>query len=837
MGLQRVEWLLLVFVVGQLWLGRPRSSLVGGAPPSIDDLAGVQVRHAPRQMASLRSVGKPPHVGGRSLSDALPVVARRAVEKKGASSEQSQELAEPVEQQSLEDSDEEAEIHRLTNNLKALQKKEKQEHEENSRLKGKIEELARKSSDKAEEKRLRERVAELEQSNMTQASAIVHLKKQLDEAPPREGSGHEVSAGEALGTTRLKFKQSFTDAYRLMNHTSHWLPTAMEDKSNELWKTNRLAYYGSMVLTLSLVVALVVSAAWSLTAWTRPKRVTGYELIAEEVDADLPSRWINMSSEVFETKKEEGKHVVYLIPRRRSPSESDGEDCGQEVGQPEEREALGQLTMADDGGVCWDREDGPQELGLLIDDRMLWKDDEWRLCQFTPLSPGDHVMVLDGGKWLDGLVHSRNSLADPNATTYDIYVFGDSIQDIPDSRLSRVDRCDLQKLEISAADRFALLKQAAQYFADVILDSVALIVFLLHYQFKYWLASVFGIILTSLEVSDVLQTALAGRFSLLCDAGTLRRVMSALLGVDFFFEFREAWRRGYATTKFIRFRAAESQMEGLISLGVQVYAFMFSTSYSITQQCLIGASILSSAQGYSSAQGVERAELLEGQMLLTPQQRRDFKTRFSKELMVIQAMRFIEVLCRICTVSCFLITFRPFGILAWGAWEFTGVVAIFMYWDGPLNSSLKEGLAQACWQAFTVDSWITANEAYFQNMKLSEMLSLSQRWPYTRKTTEIVMTLNAFHAVESVMMFVSMYTLRPDKVVDILLCGHRFPVFAIGLCGTPMAWILQAWALRLAKNPALHQFTTRDDAPKRDRSTAQPDQVPGGSGATWCCMT
>ena len=211
------------------------------------------------------------------------------------------------------------------------------------------------------------------------------------------------------------------------------------------------------------------------------------------------------------------------------------------------------------------------------------------------------------GSFEDGVVDGV--VEDGPRTTYSVMVYGETTRQR--LLLENVPREQLFIVQIGPLDKLGLLKDSAQYFVDMALDLFSMVIFIRTHQYKYFAMNLCGILLTALLQSSILGSA-----------GCCRSLFESATGLGFFAECREAWIRGYRTKHFIMYKTLESYIEGVVSMGVQMYALVYEDSYSTVQILVIAASIVSSIVCYAQIVGIEFIELLRSRKLTNPQEQR-----------------------------------------------------------------------------------------------------------------------------------------------------------------------------------------------------------------------
>jgi len=291
--------------------------------------------------------------------------------------------------------------------------------------------------------------------------------------------------------------------------------------------------------------------------------------------------------------------------------------------------------------------------GFCIGQRIYWEDAVWTKLETsrltTPLDEGSRVLVLDNGVWIDGCVSSMSSTTkDMEFSVYDIIVYGYTASH--EIVLYKIPAHFVMPFVVGNADRVLLVKDVLMFFADVGSDIASQIIFLSNGDYKYAIMNTLGIMMGN--ILRIMALYHEGRPNLCMS------FLQSLFGLDVLFEFAEVWKRGYRTQRWTHTKFFESAVERMVSMGVQVYAFIYEDKLQTIELIVIGGSIFMSILGVATNVGVEFIEL-QCRGLTSPEDRRQLLSEYSYEVRMVAAVRFLEarhvLLLRISSFWCYSI--------------------------------------------------------------------------------------------------------------------------------------------------------------------------------------
>jgi len=319
---------------------------------------------------------------------------------------------------------------------------------------------------------------------------------------------------------------------------------------------------------------------------------------------------------------------------------------------------------------------------------------------------------------------------------------------------------------VGRLDKLSLIGDLVFFFFDIGSDIYSQVIFFGHGQYRYAGMNIAGIVFGTFGRSLI---ALAGPGGMrLCSPGfCLERFvtfLSGFLGVDMLFEFIEVWQRGYRTERWTQAKFCESGIEGIVSMGVQLYAFVYEDglTYESYELYIIGVSICSSILGYALNVGVEFWELSRGRKLRSPEDRNQFSSQFSYEVYQITALRFLEVASRLCLSVYFCYVFRPFGVVPFIASEILIIVAIYKLVMGPIVFGVGIGL----FNSILPLSWLSLPEPFLAPPTYME-----------GKGPRLIKCLNIHKLISTIVMVVLIATLSEDMPP---VAFHRRCVLGVG---------------------------------------------------------
>jgi len=344
------------------------------------------------------------------------------------------------------------------------------------------------------------------------------------------------------------------------------------------------------------------------------------------------------------------------------------------------------------------------------------------------------------------------------------------------------------------------------------LDVASLRIFVTKGQWKYFSMNIIGLVLAA--AGQVVAANLEDEAQSTSALNMCTAFVRSITGIEFFIESREAWRRGYRTNRFIYFKFCESAVEGMVSMGVQMYAVLYEDNYDIVQFSVICVSIASSVYGFASTVGVEFAEMLMGRGFTCPDDRRQFMSEFQLEFFLVKSFRVCEVLTRSCVIASFCYSFRPWGLFLFIIGDIVCITLCYIAITGDFTLGLMNAIIPS--------SWLSIPEPFLAPKTYSE-----------GKNKAVVSLLSLQKAVGALLMVASMLVFNRKIVFGEMMEGHRLVILGIGLVGTPIVWLLTlVLVFCVMEKPRLNRQSPEVDGSSAIRTSMPTSQ---SQASLLCC--
>lgn len=502
-----------------------------------------------------------------------------------------------------------------------------------------------------------------------------------------------------------------------------------------------------------------------------------------------PGLWLSMTGDVYTLRLARAGVLEAYIH---------SEEQGQEEEEPQSSFTI---TVNDKRELT--SQDAPDALssGLLIGDQIYWKGDLWNQCDAEKLTQGDAVLVLSEGEWHDGIfeAEAKNGMCS-------LTVMGKDKEE--DISWEAVPRHAIRKIAATKMAKARLIKDYIMYVSDQFFDLQALYIFCVHRQYRY-----LGLNVCGLVIGMALSTWKLG-------LSDLKEVRAMIIGEKFFGEFKKSYSRGYRTRAFTVMKGAESGVEGLVSLCVQLFAVLYSIDYTSTQLILIGCSVATSIYGVAN-NTVDIIDLTFVRNLVNPNDRDSFEIEFQGHIFFAKIFKFVDVTSRICVVDLFACAFRPYGFFLWVGAEFVSVFAVYVgAFRTIVRCGVVEAFARACPMAVFPLSWISPPVA---------ILDCTEERP-----AWLLPRVYVLKTLIGIAMFAAIAVWRPTFLEEKLQKPSHSIIVVTGIGGTLLTWALFVPLAVVRSDPRLKHKLPRVSGKKIGPASKMP-KTNESSQRSLCC--